>query len=439
MADAPFAPRSEIRAAQLARAQSLLAALIPANRFYAAKLSQAGVGAKIQSLEEFSARVPFTTKPELVQDQRAQPPYGTNLTFPLDRYIRLHQTSGTAGTPIRWLDTSESWASMIENWEEVFRAAQVTRGDRIFFAFSFGPFIGFWLAFEAAAKIGCLCISGGGMSSAARVRTLLDHRATVLCSTPTYALHLAEVARAENLNLAEGCMRTILVAGEPGGSIPATRERLSSLWPGARVFDHHGMTEVGPVTHECPDHPCVLHVIEPAYFAEVINPDSAQAVEPGQIGELVLTTLFRTGSPLLRYRTGDLVKAAFAAKDTRSAPTPCSCGRHTTALAGGIVGRADDMVVVRGVNVFPSAVEEIVRNQHEVVEYRVQVDTTSSLTELSVEIEMADSGPDAVAVVTRLEKTFDQALALRVPVRVVPKGTLPRFELKSKRWVKSLG
>ena len=431
MADAPFASRSEIRAVQWTRAQALFASLLPANRFYAKKLKAAGVGAAIGSLEEFSTRVPFTTKHELGGDQQALPPYGTNLTFPLERYTRLHQTSGTTGTPIRWLDTPESWENMIAVWEEVFAAAKIRRGDRLFFGFSFGPFIGFWLAFEAAAKIGCLCISGGGMSSAARLRAILDHQATVLCCTPTYAMHLAEVAREEHLDLAAAKVRTILVAGEAGGSVPATRERLAALWPGARVFDHHGMTEVGPVTYECPDRPCVLHVAEPAYFAEAVDPESGRPVPPGQMGELILTTLVRTGSPLVRYRTGDLVRFGDA--------SPCSCGRQTTTLIGGIIGRADDMVVVRGVNVFPSAIEEIVRAQPDIGEYRVHVSTKRSLTELSLEIEVVEGAADPAMIVSRLEKTLDQTLALRVPVRMVPKGTLPRFELKSKRWVKQPG
>ena len=433
MAEASFAPRSEIRAAQLARVQSLLAALIPANRFYSKKLQAAGIERTVSSLDEFSARVPFTTKQELADDQRAFPLYGSNLTFPLDCYTRLHQTSGTSGTPIRWLDTSESWNTMIGIWEEVFAAAGLSRGDRVFFAFSFGPFIGFWLAFEAAAKIGCLCIAGGGMSSAGRVRAILDHQATVLCCTPTYAMHLAEVAREENLNLSASRVRTILVAGEPGGSLPATRERLASYWPGAHVFDHHGMTEVGPVTFECPARPCVLHIAEPAYFAESIDPESGKSSAPGQIGELVLTTLGRTGSPLVRYRTGDLVKFG---QPTNNEGALCVCGRHSTTLIGGIVGRADDMVVVRGVNVFPSAIEEIVRAQREVVEYRVQVSARSALTELSIEVEVGEDAPEPAKVVSRLEKSLNQTLALRVPVRLVPKGSLPRFELKSKRWVK---
>src|SRR6266516_2113607 len=288
MADDSFPARSAIASSQREQLRRLLAALVPANSFYTQKFSRAGVTATVTDLDEFSEKFPFTTKQELADDQSAQPPYGTNLTFPLERYTRFHQTSGTTGAPLRWLDTPESWRWMVENWIEILRAAGATSGDRVFFAFSFGPFIGFWLAYEAAQRIGCLCLPGGGLSSAARLRVMLDNDATILCCTPTYALRLAEVAAEEWIDLSAASVKTIIVAGEPGGSIPVLRARLQELWHGARVFDHHGMTETGPVTHECPRLPGVLHVLEPAYFAEVIDP-SGKPVAPGERGELVLT------------------------------------------------------------------------------------------------------------------------------------------------------
>ena len=433
MADDSFPARSAIASSQREQLRRLLAALVPANSFYTQKLSRAGVAAKLRSLDEFSEKFPFTTKQEFAEDQHLHPPFGTNLTFPLERYTRFHQTSGTTGAPLRWLDTPESWNWMVENWIEILRAAGASSGDRVFFAFSFGPFIGFWLAYEAAQRIGCLCLPGGGLSSAARLRVMMENDATVLCCTPTYALRLAEVAAEEKIDLRAARVKTIVVAGEPGGSIPALRARLQELWHGARVFDHHGMTETGPVTHECPKQPGVLHVLEPAYFAEVIDP-SGKPVAPGERGELVLTTLGRTGSPLLRYRTGDLVKPVPQASTFN--PQPCKCGRHTLALQGGILGRTDDMVIVRGVNVFPSAVEDIIRASGDVTEYQVTVSNARSLTELSVQIELRSGCPDPSALVKRLEKSFEDAFALRVPVKTVPAGTLPRFEMKAKRWIK---
>ena len=164
--------------------------------------------------------MPFTTKSELVADQSAHPPFGTNLTSPLARYTRFHQTSGTTGHPLRWLDTPESWSALVDNWVQIYAAAGVCAGDRVYYAFSFGPFVGFWLAFDAGQRIGALCIPGGGLSSAGRLRAIIENQATVLCCTPTYALRLAEAAREEGINLAESKVRVIIVAGEPGGSVP---------------------------------------------------------------------------------------------------------------------------------------------------------------------------------------------------------------------------
>jgi phenylacetate-CoA ligase len=424
-----FPRRLTIVNGQINRLRALLGAIIPANRFYVEKFQGAEALRKFSNLNQFTGTVPFTTKQELAEDQRVSPPYGSNLTFPVERYTRCHQTSGTAGAPLRWLDTPESWNEMLGGWEQVLRVAGTTRVDRIFFAFSFGPFLGFWLAFEAALRIGCLCLPGGGSSSTARLRAILDQGATILCCTPTYAIRLGEVAQEEKIDLSASRVKIILVAGEPGGSISATRTRIEQFWPGARVFDHHGLTETGPVSFECPVRSGVLHIMENAHIAEIIDPISGQPVPNGHAGELVLTTLGRAGSPVLRYRTGDMVRLA--------PEGVCDCGRSELALEGGILGRSDDMVVVRGVNVYPSAVEEIIRGCGGVAEYQVQVGSSEALSELTIRIE-ADSTCRDPAVLTRaLEKAFENALRLRVGVTNVPPGTLPRFEMKARRWVRA--
>jgi phenylacetate-CoA ligase len=310
----------------------------------------------------------------------------------------------------------------------VYRAAEISSSDTIFFAFSFGPFLGFWTAFEAATRLGCLSIPGGGMRSSARLRAIMDNGATVLCSTPTYAIRLAEVAAEEKIDLAAGKIRRIIVAGEPGGSIPGTRAYIERLWPGSAVVDHHGMTETGPVSYGCPKKQNVLHVIESAYIPEVIDPATGRAVPPGGTGELVLTNLGRTGSPLLRYRTCDLV---------RTAENPhCECGIYDLALNGGILGRTDDMVVVRGVNVYPGAVEDIIRGLDGVAEYRVEVRTNHALTQLRIQVEPFPQQEDAAILTKRLEVALGNAFGLRIPVSSVPSGTLPRFEMKAQRWVR---
>lgn len=427
MAVTPSSSREDIRDSQLEQLRSLVANLFPANRFYSEKLGRAAITFDIASLEDFSARFPFTTKAEIAADQQASPPFGTNLTYPLQRYTRYHQTSGTTGTPIRWLDDPDSWDWMVENWVTILRAAGARSGDRIYFAFSFGPFIGFWLAFDAAERLGCLCIPGGGLGSLARVRAILDNRANIVCCTPTYALRLAEAAATDGLDLTKSQVRKLLVAGEPGGSIPAVRAELRRAWPNSDIFDHHGMTEVGPVSYECPNRPGVLHILETGYFAEVVATGTNKQTTAGQLGELILTPLGRTGSPLLRYRTGDLVKIA-------EQKGLCDCGSCEMALEGGILGRADDMMIVRGVNIYPGAVEQIVRSVGGIAEFQVELIQTGTLPQLEIKIEVENDKIDSARLAGQLMKQFETALSLRVPVTAVPKGTLPRFEMKANRW-----
>jgi phenylacetate-CoA ligase len=405
--------RATLEAQQLATLRSLLKAIVPANAFYTAKLRDCD---EIRTLEDFTRVVPFTTKSELIEDQKAHPPFGSNLTFPLERYTRFSQTSGTSAAPLRWLDTPESWDWMLGNWRTIYHAAGASAGDRVFFAFSFGPFLGFWTSFEAAAKLGLLCIPGGGLSSEARMRAIIDTGSTILCCTPSYALRLGQIGSAGSQ------IRTIIVAGEPGGSIRSTRAQIERLWPGARVFDHHGMTEVGPVSYQCGERPGTLCVIESSYLAEIIDPVTRQPVGSGQTGELVLTTLGRTGSPLLRYRTGDVVRKAFF--------------NDMLAFAGGILGRSDDMVIVRGVNLYPTAIEQIIREHVEIAEYRVELGKSGAMDEIAITVEPVDGCAAPALLVSQLESELRGAFGLRIPVSLAASGALPRFEMKAKRWVR---
>jgi phenylacetate-CoA ligase len=401
---------------QRERLGALLAEIVPRNAFYAARFAGA-------DLTDFT-RLPFTTKADLLADQAANPPYGTVLTYPRERYCRLHQTSGTSGQPLRWLDTRESWDWMLGCWQNMFAMIGLRSDDRLFFAFSFGPFLGFWTAYDAASRTGRFCLPAGGMSSGARLRLMLDNQATVVFCTPTYALRLAEVAQTEGLDLAASPVRAIAVAGEPGGSIPATRARIESAW-GARVFDHSGMTEIGPAAIECQANPAGLHILENDYIAEVIDPSSEEPVSPGQIGELALTNLGRTGSPLIRYRTGDLVRAD---------PQPCPCGSSYLRLAGGILGRCDDMIHLRGNNVYPGALESLLRRFPEVAEYRVEVDESASLPALRIDVEPLNGS--VAGLVERVDRAIRDELLFRAEVRLVEPGSLPRFEMKARRFVK---
>jgi phenylacetate-CoA ligase len=406
-------------ALQWKKFQKMLAEVLSSNRFYRRKLAEAGVQRPedVPTLEAFG-RLPWTTKQELVEDQRANPPYGTIPTYPEERYTRIHQTSGTTAEPIRWLDTEESWNWWGRCWTAVYRAAGVTPADRVFFAFSFGPFIGFWAGFEGARRIGALAIPGGGMSSAARLGAIVRHGATVLVSTPTYALHLAEVAAEEGIDVAGSSIRRTIHAGEPGANLPATRRRLETAW-GARCYDHAGATEVGAWGFECSAQ-AGLHVNEAEFICEVIDPDSG---EPADEGELVLTNLGRVGMPVIRYRTRDRVRLKTGV---------CECGRTFRVLEGGVIGRIDDLLIVRGVNVFPTAVENAVRRFSEVGEFAVDVHRRGAMDEMEVRFETAGGNSDEVSAA--VARGLYEALGLRVTVEAVARGALPRFELKARRF-----
>jgi phenylacetate-CoA ligase len=219
-------------------------------------------------------------------------------------------------------------------------------------------------------------------------------------------------------------VRLLIVAGEPGGSIPATRARIERSW-GARVIDHHGLTEVGPVSFECWDAPGFLHVNEGEFIAEVVDPASGQPVPDGVHGELVLTNLGRTASPVIRYRTGDIVVR-------RS--DPCICGRTWARLEGGILSRVDDMVNIKGVNVYPVGIESVVRRFAEVVEFRSIVSPVGSMRSLRMEIEVTPEA-DGATVASKVAYQLREALGLSVGVHTVAPGTLPRFEMKASRFI----
>lgn len=409
------ASRSLIEEHQLARLQLGLTRIFPHNRFYEEKLLAGGASLPLRSLDEL-ARFPFTTKQELVIDQELHPLFGSNLTYPLSEYVRLHQTSGTTGRPMKVLDTQESWDWWADCWTSVYRAAGVTRDDIIFLAFGFGPFIGFWSAYEGAKRLGALTVPGGGMDSVQRLRAMQEIGATVLVCTPSYALHLAEVAQEHSLDMRLAGVRVTIHAGEPGASIPATRERIQSAW-NAHTYDHAGMTEMGAFGYSCSKQQG-LHVNEGEFIAEILDPFTNQPVNEGQTGELVLTNLGRWGSPAIRYRSGDLV---------RHGGYSCACGRTFLILPGGVLGRVDDMLIVRGVNVYPSALANILHRFPEVGEYRVIVTSEGPMDEIALQVECPQQ------LKATIVEELHVALNLRVPIETVAPGTLPRFELKARR------
>lgn len=409
-------PRAETAARQLARLNALLPFLKERNAFYRQKFGH--LPTHWDSLER-RKEFPFTFKEEL---QAAAGPgmQSLNLSFPPEKYVRFHQTSGTRGRPLYVMDTADDWNWFLDCWDAVFDAAEVTGANRLLPAFSYGPFIGFWAAHDAAVRRGCLVVPGGGMTSLSRLQAAADTRADVLLCTPSYALHLAEVARKHQIRLKDLSVRKLILAGEPGGGLPATRARLEELW-NAKVYDHAGATEVGAWGIPDPAGRGIL-VNEEEFLVEFLPLEHGGEPVSGESCEMVLTNLGRRGFPVLRYRSRDVVKPVFPAD-----------GRGFVLLEGGVVGRTDDMLIIRGVNIFPTAIEQILRSFPEIHEYRLTATRISEMDQLTIEIE------DVLEKPLRVTEELRLRLGLRVDVQCVPLNTLPRFEGKGKRFVDQRG
>jgi phenylacetate-CoA ligase len=406
-----LATRSEIEQHQLQRLNHLLAEILPANNFYHEKFGAHDL--QLNDLSELAA-FPFTTKHELISDN-SESNSVVNLSYATDQYVRFHRTSGTTGSPLVILDTATDWQWWIDTWQYVLDAAGITEQDRAFLAFSFGPFIGFWSAHDAIVARGAMSIPGGGLRSLARLELIESSGATLLFSTPTYALHLAEVAKNHGINLCDNGVSKIIVAGEPGGSAETIRARIEEAW-GATLFDHAGASEIGPWGFASADR-TGIHVCEAEFIAEFINAETNLPAKTGELSELVLTTLGRSGCPVIRYRTGDRVIHEFRESNS------------FVHLAGGVLGRADDMLVIRGVNIFPAALDEIMRSFDDVTEYRITATRSGELDQLAIEVE--DTTDDTQRIADKMETS----LGLHVPVTCVAENSLPRSEGKSKRFI----
>ena len=405
------ATRSEIEQHQLQRLNHLLAEILPANNFYHEKFGAHDL--QLNDLSELAA-LPFTTKHELISDN-SESNSVVNLSYATDQYVRFHRTSGTTGSPLVILDTAMDWQWWIDTWQYVLDAAGITEQDRAFLAFSFGPFIGFWSAHDAIVARGAMSIPGGGLRSLARLELIESSGATLLFSTPTYALHLAEVAKNHGINLRDNSVSKIIVAGEPGGSAETIRARIEEAW-GATLFDHAGASEIGPWGFASVDR-TGIHVCEAEFIAEFINAETNLPAKTGELSELVLTTLGRSGCPVIRYRTGDRVIHEFQESNS------------FVHLAGGVLGRADDMLVIRGVNIFPAALDEIMRSFDDVIEYRITATRSGELDQLAIEVEDTKNGAQRIA------DKMETSLGLHVPVTCVAANSLPRSEGKSKRFI----
>jgi phenylacetate-CoA ligase len=418
------ASREEIGVLQFRKLEGLLKKVYATNPFYRSKFENFGVTpSDIRSLNDLQ-RLPFTVKKEFEEDQERHPIFGTNLTEPLENYVRYHQTTGTTGKPLKWLETKESWQWRGRCAAMALWAAGVRSPDIVFFPFAFGPHVAFWGLFEGVFQIGALAIAGGGWDTLQRIKSILENQVTVICCTPTYALRLAEVAKENRIDLANSSVRITIHAGEPGALIPSIRKKIEEAW-GATPYDYPGLTEIGAYGIHCQYDKQAIHVNESEFIIEVINPSTGEYAPEGQVGEMVLTNLGRSCSPTIRFRTRDLVRLKKSA---------CLCGRTFRMLDGGVLGRSDDMIIIRGINIFPPKVGEIVEGHLVVGEEYQMVAYSEKGGEFKVMVELLE-GRNGEEVARAIREDLRQRFEIRIDVEVVPPGTLPRSEYKSKRFV----
>jgi phenylacetate-CoA ligase len=398
--------------------------------FYRKKFDDAGVRPEhIKTLEDVR-KIPFTVKDELRKSQEKYPPYGDFHCISPEEGVRVFQTTGTTGIPVRSLLSKKDWLEVYyEQFMYFMYGYGITKADTIFIPFNYGLYLAWWGIHSSFEQGGVLVIPGGGQSSEDRIRNILAWKPTVVCGTPTYILFLGEVAKKMGVDLSKTSVRVVITAGEPGAQVPSTKKLIETTW-GAKAFDDIGSTEISNFGFECVAQKGT-HVVESMFLAEVIDPQTGKNLNPGEEGELVLSNLCCESMPLIRWRMGDMVKFNC---------DQCECGRTFLRLDGGIIGRADDMFQFGGVNIFPSAIENFVRDTKEFSnEYQVIAPKMGSGKHLKVRVEPSSpalSQEEMGRAVKAFKEIFKFRIGVTPDVEVTKVGELPRFEGKAKRVIR---
>lgn len=424
-------PREDIQALQLFKLRRFCEWAYANSPFHTRRWKEANFHPEqLKTLDDLR-RIPFMTREEWMESQLEHPIYGDLLATEQRNAIRYHLTSGTTGrTPIRVLDSLKDWEWIAEMWSYGLWGFGIRPEDTVYFAFGYGSFIGFWGAHYSCEKMGALVIPGGAQTTENRVKQIVEMGVTTVCSTPTYALNLWQKARELGIDLANGSkVNKVILSGEPAGSIPAVKRQLEEAW-GAKCGDTAGMTEVGTIMiFECSHQPGGTHIIEDHFIEEVINPATGEPVGYGELGERVVTSFGRGFIPVLRYRTKDMVMKVPA--------QTCNCGRTWDIYEGGIRGRWDDMKLIRGTNVYPRAVESIIREYPAIDEFQIYIWRSDHQDEITIKLELKPgSEGEWPTLQQQLAKDLSAAHeGLRFNLELMEYGKLPHFELKAKRLI----
>ncbi|SET96744.1 phenylacetate--CoA ligase family protein [Stigmatella erecta] len=432
-------PREQLRRIQDEKVAGAYTYLWNRSTFYRQKFEQAGLGPdSVRSVEDLP-RVPVTLRDEWLVDQQKNPPWGTFSPLRqedwLERGWMMFSTSGTtAAHPRSFRHTNfdrEMWA-----WHgsRALHAMGVRRGDIAINCFSYGTSVAFWGLHYALNHMGIPVISGGGANTERRILFIETYKPTVLLCTPSYALYLGRQMQEQGKSPKDSSIRLLVCAGEPGACVPATKQRIEELW-GARINDDFGCTEVAmsPFGYTCEyqvnreDGRVDTHFMEDAYVPEVLDPETFKPVPDGQRGVLVVSNLFSEAQPILRYVMGDWVSL------TREA---CPCGRTHARAIGGLAGRYDQLIKIRGLAFLPALLEDSIRSQQEIGdEFKLEITHVNDMDEilLTTELHPGASMDDLEAQEQRLSRKLKGSLGIVVDVKLVPPGTLPRTEFKAKR------
>ncbi|MBU0989992.1 MAG: phenylacetate--CoA ligase family protein [Proteobacteria bacterium] len=423
-------PRDRLKALQLERFRECMKYLYDNSPMYKRKYDEEGIKPEdIRTLNDIQ-HVPFTIKEELRESQAQNPPWGDFMCVPPEEGVRVFQTTGTTGIPVKVLLNKKDWTVHFFNQFMHFMYGYGMRtSDILFVPFGYGLYIAWWGFQAAVEQAGVMIVPGGAQSSQDRVRNIFEWGATVVCGTPTYLLHLGETGKKIGMPLADSKVKIVVAAGEPGANVPATKAAIQELW-GAKCYDDIGSSEISNFGFECIAQKGT-HVIESMFYAECLDRETRKPVVPGEVGELVLSNLCTESMPLLRYRIKDLVRFDLER---------CECGRTFLRLAGGILGRSDDMFQFAGVNIFPSAIENLIRQVPEFSsEYQIVVPKMGSGKRIRIFVEPASpeiSKEGMAQAVKRFIETFRYRITVTPDVEIAEIGELPRFELKAKRLIR---
>lgn len=420
--------RALLEELQLERLKWQLERCYEKSPFYQERFDQHGVHpSELCSLADLT-KFPVVRKEELRAEQRRHPPFGRYVIAPQETWRELHPSSGTTGTPVNTIWSQRDVDNITHFTARTMWSFGVRPGDIIQNAFSYGLWVAGMSVHYGATELGCFVIPIGATMTERQISYLANVGSTVLLATPSYALYIAEKMRERGVAPNDIPLRIGCFGGEPGMEIEATRQKIEAGL-GVDGYDYYGLAEIGPTfASECTAK-AGLHWAEDHHIIEIIDPDTEEPCPPSEVGMLVITHLTREATPMIRYWTNDYARITYE---------PCACGRTHARSPGGILGRADDMIIYRGAKFYPVQVEKVVRGFAELGdEFRIELtaDAETGVHHCKVIAEYMDEQAAGEALTRRVEKALREELLVTPEVELRPVGTLERTTFKAQRIV----